>query len=121
VTPAFAESSLVDFRYRIIPVFVNLINNALYWVKFATSRIIMLDFVEDEIVVADSGKGVDPDDVSRLFEIFFTRRVSGRGVGLYLCRANLAASGHTIRYQSGGPSLPGANFLISTKSTPNGN
>jgi signal transduction histidine kinase len=121
VTPAFANNTLVDFRYRIIPVFVNLINNALYWVKFATSRIIMLDFVDDEIVVADSGKGVDPDDVSRLFEIFFTRRVSGRGVGLYLCRANLAASGHTIRYQTGSPCLQGANFLISTKSAVNGN
>jgi signal transduction histidine kinase len=120
-TKDFLETSIVDFRYRIIPVFVNLVNNALYWVKFSTVRTIILDYKEDQLIVADSGKGVDPDDIGRLFEIFFTRRVSGRGVGLYLCRANLAASGRTIKYQGGGPSLPGANFLISTLGTADGN
>lgn len=72
----------------------------------------MLDYKHGEMIVADSGKGVDPDDVDHLFEIFFTRRSAGRGVGLYLCRANLAASGHAIRYETGGPSLSGANFCI---------
>lgn len=112
VTDAFKKAVVTDFRYRIIPVFVNLVNNAVYWVRFATQREIKLDFVDGEMIIADSGKGVDPDDVGQLFEIFFTRRASGRGVGLYLCRANLAASGHKISYQTGGPSLPGANFRI---------
>ena len=39
----------------------------------------------------------------------------GRGVGLYLCRANLTAGGHRIRYELNPKHmpLPGANFLIS--------
>ena len=120
VSDSFKSATVVDFRYRIIPVFVNLINNALYWVKYSVTREIMLDFRDGEMIVADTGRGVDPDDVDQLFEIFFTRRASGRGVGLYLCRANLAASGHVIRYQSGGPSLSGANFCINIASEFNG-
>ena len=57
---------------------------------------------------------MDPDDVDSLFELFFTRKMNGRGVGLYLCRVNLAAGGHTIAYgrDPGQRVLPGANFII---------
>jgi signal transduction histidine kinase len=74
----------------------------------------MFDVVGDDLVVADSGRGVDPDDVVSLFRLFFTRRTEGRGVGLYLCRANLAAGAHSIAYASESKHklLPGANFVI---------
>jgi signal transduction histidine kinase len=115
-TEAFRSFTVTDFSYRIYPVFINLVNNALYWVKQGSAdRKIVLDLVQDDVVVADSGPGVDRDDENDLFELFFSRRVEGRGVGLYLCRANLAASGHTITYRTGGPVLPGANFLIHFK------
>ncbi|MBC7051956.1 hypothetical protein G6O46_23375, partial [Salmonella enterica subsp. enterica serovar Enteritidis] len=90
--------SIVDIPSRIFPVFINLINNSVYWVSQSAERYIRLDFKNGLTVVADSGKGVDPEDVPRLFNIFFTRRRSGRGVGLYLSRANLAVAGHKIRY-----------------------
>ena len=57
-------------------------------------------------------------DIKHLFSLFFTRKVrGGRGVGLYLCRANLAAGGHTINYatDNGLKKLPGANFVIDFK------
>ena len=66
-------------------------------------------------MVADSGPGVDEDDLKHLFTLFFTRKVrGGRGVGLYLCRANLAAGGHKIEYATEDKYrlLPGANFVI---------
>jgi signal transduction histidine kinase len=115
ITDEFRSFNFIDYSHRIYPVFLNLVNNALYWVKFVTERHIKIDMVGTEVVVADSGRGVDPDDVPHLFELFFTRRVAGRGVGLYLCRANLAASGHSIRYQQGGPLLRGANFIMKFK------
>jgi signal transduction histidine kinase len=55
------------------------------------------------------------EDVENLFKLFFTRKIQGgRGVGLYLARANLVSGGHSISYaQSGGDRLlSGANFVI---------
>jgi signal transduction histidine kinase len=114
-TAAFESIVVTDFRSRLYPVFINLINNALYWVTFSKGeRIILLDCVEDVVIIADSGDGVDPDDLPRLFELFFTRRVDGRGVGLYLCKENLGAGGHTIEYAEAKEHrlLAGANFVI---------
>ncbi len=111
-TEAFRRFQLTDFTYRIYPVFVNLVNNSLYWLRQVVERQIVFDMVDNSVVVADSGPGVDPDDVDQLFNIYFTRRLGGRGVGLHLSRINLAASGHRIEYSGGGPVLSGANFII---------
>lgn len=114
VTPAFRETIVVDYPHRIFPVFVNLVNNALYWVTFATDRKVLLDRLGSKVYVADSGPGVDPDDIPELFhKIFFTRRVGGHGVGLYLSRISLEQGRHRIRYAAPDEHiLPGANFII---------
>ncbi|PHR22802.1 MAG: histidine kinase [Desulfotalea sp.] len=114
VTDRFRSFLIEDYYSRIYPTFINLINNSLYWLNFAKERIITLDCKDDEVIIADSGPGVDEDDINTLFTLFFTRRAQGRGVGLYLCRENLAASEHTIRYISNEDEkiLPGANFAI---------
>src|SRR5208337_2454686 len=95
-------------------VFINLVNNSIYWVHSSDVRKLRFDTIGDEVVVADSGPGIDPDDLRFLFRLFFSRRVEGRGVGLYLCRANLAAGGHTIEYatEPAHRILDGANFVI---------
>lgn len=115
-TPAFLRFSVFEQPARIYPVFVNLVNNAAYWVSFSTqkSKEILLDAVDGKVVVADNGPGVDEEDRKSLFRLFFTRKIrGGRGVGLYLCRANLAAGGHVIKYADHPVTdLPGANFVI---------
>ena len=117
VSPEFLGWSTTDLSSRLYPVFINLVNNAAYWVKQVPERRIKLSMNGGEVCISDSGPGVDVDDQEHLFELFFSRRVGGRGVGLYLCKANLAASGHTIRFQNGGPGLHGANFLIDFRRT----
>lgn len=116
-TDGFKSMEIVDIPSRIYPVFINLINNSVYWVSQRNDRRIVLDFQCGLAIVSDSGPGVDPDDVSRLFTLFFTTRRSGRGVGLFLSRANLAVAGHKIRYAT--PDDPrvlgGANFVIDFK------
>ena len=116
-TPEFLRFSVFDETSRILPVFINLVNNAAYWVgqsKYLDKRI-LLDAVNERVFVSDNGPGIEQDDAKRLFSLFFTRKIrGGRGVGLYLCRANLAAGGHTISYITD-PSmkrLTGANFAI---------
>lgn len=111
---AFRSIRITDIPARIYPVFLNLINNAIYWVSQSSDRQIRLDFIDGKVIIADSGPGVDQDDVPKLFELFFTRRKFGRGVGLYLSRANLGVANHKIRYATDGDPkiLDGANFVI---------
>lgn len=125
-TPAFTVMRAFDQPSRLMPVFINLVNNSIYWLGNRPSgdRRIVLDVVGDDVVVSDNGPGIRPEDQESLFTLFFTRKsVGGRGVGLYLCKANLAAGGHRIRYVPSpeGMPLPGANFAITFKGAlPNG-
>jgi signal transduction histidine kinase len=117
VDPRFRSMRIYDQQSRLYPVFINLVNNSVYWVgtRHDVDREIALSVVGDEVVVSDNGPGVDAEDVDSLFSLFFTKKArGGRGVGLYLSRANLAAGGHRIRYASSddGMPLPGANFVI---------
>ncbi len=114
-TKAFDGIAFRDVPSRIFPVFINLVNNSLYWLKFTKKKKqIRFDFRDGLVIVADSGPGVDAEDVDNLFQMFFTKRPQGRGIGLYLCRANLAVARHAIRYAT--PTDPkvlsGANFII---------
>lgn len=116
-TDAFRKLEIRDIPSRIFPVFINLVNNAIYWTSLATERQIKFDFCAGRAIIADTGPGIDPEDVPRLFELFFSRRRSGRGVGLYLSRVNLAVAGHKIRYAAADDPkiLGGANFIIDFK------
>ena len=117
VTEAFRSLKISDLPSRIYPVFINLINNAMYWVGLVENRYIKIDLIEGLVVIANSGPKVDEDDVTRLFDLFYTKRSNGRGVGLYLCRENLAVAHHKIWYaeqQNDDPLIfeEGANFII---------
>lgn len=113
-TPRFRECSFYEYPSRIYPVFINLVNNSTYWLSSAPERRILLDAGNGTLIISDTGPGVDRDDEESLFELFFTRRLRGRGVGLYLSRQTLSAGGHTIRYINDDreKTLPGANFEI---------
>jgi signal transduction histidine kinase len=116
-TASFRKLRVFDQQSRLYPVFINLLNNSIYWlgVSDRDDRRIILDVVGSDVIVSDNGPGVDPEDVESLFSLFFTKKIrGGRGVGLYLSRANLAAGGHKIRYEPAVTNmpLPGANFVI---------
>ena len=114
---AFLNFSIYEQEALVYPVFVNLINNARYWVCQWSKgqKKILLTVVNNKVVVADDGPGVDEDDISDLFTLFFTKKAKGgRGVGLYLCKANLAQGRHSIMYETDDKNkvLPGANFVL---------
>jgi signal transduction histidine kinase len=119
-SPAFLRFSVYEQATRIYPVFINLVNNAAYWVDQSSngSKKILVDIVNGKVAISDSGPGIEEEDQRHLFTLFFTRKIrGGRGVGLYLCRANLAAGAHTIEYVADEKNkrLKGANFLIDFK------
>ena len=43
--------------------------------------------------VRDSGPGIDPEHVERVFEAFYTTKTSGVGMGLSICRSIIGAHG----------------------------
>ncbi|HDL7361907.1 ATP-binding protein [Yersinia enterocolitica] len=117
ITESFLSITITDIPSRIYPVFINILNNALYWVSLSDIREIKIDLIGNLVSISNSGPAVDEDDIPRLFELFYSRRSNGHGVGLYLCRENLAVAHHKIWYaelENNDPILikNGANFII---------
>ncbi len=52
-----------------------------------------------EILVLDRGNGVPPEDESRIFEPFFSRRSGGSGLGLSVCHGLVSSHGGTLEYK----------------------
>jgi signal transduction histidine kinase len=48
------------------------------------------------IAVEDSGPGVEPEDIKRIFEAFFTTKAEGMGMGLSICRSIVESYGGRI-------------------------
>jgi signal transduction histidine kinase len=45
------------------------------------------------VAVRDSGPGIDPKNLERVFEAFYTTKSSGVGMGLAICRTIIEAHG----------------------------
>lgn len=69
-------------------VFLNFVNNALDALEKSEKKEIDVDIRrEDEFVkvtVADSGCGIDPENLQKIFDPFFTTKPAGQGIGLGL-------------------------------------
>ena len=72
----------------------------------------------DEILVAvrDSGPGIDPEHLERVFESFYTTKPNGMGLGLSICRSIVDAHGGRLWADANKPggavfqfTLPAAN------------
>ena len=70
----------------------------------------------DQVIVAvqDSGIGVSPMDMDRLFDAFFTTKPDGLGMGLRICRSIIEA--HGGRLWASRNAATGATFQFSLRS-----
>lgn len=98
-------------RNRVVQVLFNLVSNAIKFTPGGGSITVQASdhgtYVE--ISVADTGLGMNPDQLAKLFQPFtqvhdpMKVTVSGTGLGLYICKALLEAQGGSIQVKSSGP------------------
>ena len=70
------------------------------------------------VTVRDSGPGLNPESVDRLFDAFYTTKPGGMGMGLSICRSIVEAHGGQI--WAAGATGPGATvqFTLPLPSAP---
>lgn len=88
-------------RVQLQQVIINLVKNAVEAMASSPARILRLSAmpIEDgrvEVVVADSGTGLDPDMSRTLFTPFTTTKASGMGVGLSISQTIIEGHGGRI-------------------------
>jgi nitrogen fixation/metabolism regulation signal transduction histidine kinase len=115
-------ASMLDVE-QIKRVFVNVIDNALEaMVSNKTEKQIRIATKHDpergllRAEVADTGHGIDPADLRRLFEPYFSRRDSGTGLGLAIVQRIILEHGGHIRAERNTPR--GARFIIELPAEP---
>ena len=96
-TQAFQRHRFTGYPSTFYPVFVNLVDNAIFWLRDQSPpRTISLDVEDGTMTVADNGPGVHLRDREAIFELGFTRKPGGRGLGLYISRDVLARVGYDL-------------------------
>jgi len=84
-------------KIRLTQVISNLIDNAIKFTKKGTIRI--TEEVEDGMAlvsIADTGQGIDPEIMPRLFDKFASRSFQGTGIGLFISKGIIEAHGGKI-------------------------
>jgi signal transduction histidine kinase len=87
-------------RVQLQQVLFNLIMNAVEAMSAPEieerSLLVKSDFHETGdvlIMLEDSGPGIDPNDMHRIFDAFFTTKAHGMGLGLSICKSIIESHG----------------------------
>lgn len=108
------KTNLVDGDLQILAnrvemqqVIANLLTNALHAMGTTAQERrelrLKIDETEDGLVrlkVRDTGPGIDPDHLAKLFNPFFTTKSEGMGVGLSICKTIVEAHGGSLNAEN---------------------
>jgi two-component system, NtrC family, sensor histidine kinase HydH len=95
--------ALVDAR-ELRKAFLNLILNGLEALEGAGRLTIRIDYNPDRhgisVTIEDTGVGMTEETLSRVFDMFFTTKPQGTGLGMAIARSVIARHGGDLRLQS---------------------
>jgi len=85
-------------RIQLQQVLFNLVINAIEAMESVADRTLLIksereDSGEVRISVEDSGTGIEPQHIDKIFGSFFTTKVEGMGMGLSICRSIVESHG----------------------------
>jgi C4-dicarboxylate-specific signal transduction histidine kinase len=107
---------IVGDRTQLQQVIVNLAMNAVQAMtqlapagRIISFRTVLADPERVYCSIEDSGPGIDPEHLPRLFDSFFTTKDAGMGMGLAICQSIIEAHGGSLRADNNS-SLGGARF-----------
>jgi signal transduction histidine kinase len=116
-----ALTPVLGDRVQLQQVIINLVMNGMEAMATVADRprdllIRSRQHAADQVLVAvqDSGIGIAPENVERLFSSFFTTKPGGMGMGLSICRSIIEA--HEGRLWASPSSGPGATFQFTLPS-----
>ena len=87
----FRRYVIKTFPSTLLPVLINLVDNACYWLAQVepVRRWIRLDIHPQGISVENGGEGIEQRIADRIFDFGFSTKPEGRGIGLSIARRSL--------------------------------
>ncbi len=103
-TPQFDQKRILAYPSTYYPTFINLVDNAIYWIVTRSSgeRSILLDADDHGFTVANSGPGIPIAIKDWIFGFANTEKDGGRGMGLYISKQTLTKDGADIILENPG-------------------
>lgn len=101
-TKGFSSRKIHGFRSTFYPVFVNLIDNAIYWLNHSDlkEKVIRLHADDEGIYISNNGVEITAIDREKIFSLGFSRKDFGRGMGLSISREVLDSENFKIELDS---------------------
>jgi signal transduction histidine kinase len=96
ITSAGMAWSVFSYENIFKPVLINILNNAIFWLQASEKRRITIDAINGLLLVMNSGAKIDDSSLEDIFNLFYSERPNGRGIGLYLAKRSLKGVGFNI-------------------------
>lgn len=97
-TGGYQKRKLFGFRSTFYPVFVNIVDNAIHWLNQSNieEKIIRLHADDSGFYISNNGPEISIQDAERIFDLGYTRKLNGRGMGLHISKEVLNVEGYDI-------------------------
>lgn len=115
------DISINGYQNYFITSILNLIDNSIWWLqKVDKDRVVKFTIKRDQqnnplVIVSDNGPGIEESDIPFLGEAYFTRKLHGTGLGLFIVKRSMQVNLGEFRIGFHGDDpdfLEGANIML---------